>query len=427
VIALKKAANLIVEIAGGYISSDVVDIYPNRVEPARVFLTYQHINDLIGQVIPKEEVLMILGALGMPILEQTEVSFVVLVPTNKADVTRDVDVIEEILRVKGFNSVPVPSQIKITPGVTEKPDGYALRNLVADHLAASGFNEMMGLSLSQSRFYVKNESINEELVYIHNTSNAQLDIMRPSMVVGALEAVGHNRNRQQQDLRLFEFGKTYHRDGEKLNEVSHLSMTLTGMKESESWHNAKSVATSFFTLKAEVTNVLSRLGIKGYQETQISDDTYSYGLQYHRGAQVIAIFGKLQPKLCKLLDVKGEVFFADVLWDNVVKSLKNAKTVYEEVSRFPSVRRDLALVVDKGVKFGDIALLAQKSAKRLLSTINLISVFEDEGKLGVGKKSCAVSFVFEDREKTLNEKEIDKIMSDLIGGYENKLGAVIRK
>jgi phenylalanyl-tRNA synthetase beta chain len=436
--AMKRAALLIKELAGGEIASEVIDIYPKPIENKRIAVNFQNVEKLIGQKFDNRYLKKILVALDMEIVEANGEDVVVSVPTNKADVLREADVIEEILRIHGFNNVPVSTTIRSAITETERIDRSKIRNLVADFLAANGFNEAMGLSLSQSKFYTNSQLVeNERLVFVNNTSNVHLDIMRPTMLVSALEMVVHNQNRQMNDIRLFEFGKTYilgdrqkaTGDSLELNfeETAHLSITLTGNRYGESWRVKNNTPADYFTLKTMVNAVLNRLGIGGYQETAFTDNQYSYGLKYHRGQQVLAIFGKVQPKVRKAFDVKQEVYFADFQWDSILKALKNAKVGYEEVSKYPSVRRDLALVLDSAVKFGDIAQLAQKSAKKLLKDINLFDVFEDETKLGVGKKSYAVSFIFEDKEKTLQDKEIEKVMEELIKTYEAKLGAVIRR
>jgi phenylalanyl-tRNA synthetase beta chain len=224
-------------------------------------------------------------------------------------------------------------------------------------------------------------------------------------------------------LKIFEFGKTYLTDGDKFEEIAHLSLAVVGNRTAENWRFKTGGTADYFTLKSYVNAVLARLGIGGFQETAITNAQLTFGLRYHRGQQVLVEFGKVQPKLKKEMGIKQDVYFADFQWDNVLKSLKNAKSSYEEVSRYPSVRRDLALVLDSAVKFGDISSLA----KKLLKDVNLFDIFEDETKLGVGKKSYAVSFVFEDKEKTLAEKDIEKVMEDLIKTYESKLGAVIRR
>ena len=264
-----------------------------------------------------------------------------------------------------------------------------------------------------------------------------LDIMRPTMLVSALEAIVHNQNRQAADLRLFEFGKTYllgnrqqaTGNSVELNfeETAHLSVVVTGSKYGESWRVKNGGSADYFTLKTYVQGILTRLGIGGLQETAITNAQFAFGLKYHRGAQTLVEFGKVQPKLRKSFDVKQDVYFADFQWDNIIKALKNAKVGYTEISKYPSVRRDLALVLDTSRTFGEITQIAQKSAKKLLKDVNLFDVFEDETKLGAGKKSYAVSFIFEDKEKTLGEKDIEKVMSDLIAKYEKDLGALIRR
>jgi phenylalanyl-tRNA synthetase beta chain len=428
VYAMKRAALLITELAGGEIASDVVDIYPQPIENQRIAVTYKNINRLIGQDLDANYVKKILAALEMSILVENTEGVTVSVPTNKSDVLREADVIEEILRIHGFNNVPMPNQIRSAITEREAIDKNKVKNLTADFLAANGFNEAMSLSLSQSKFYTSSELVDSErLVYVNNTSNVHLDIMRPTMLVSALEAITHNQNRQSADLKLFEFGKTYLTKEDKFEETAHLALAITGNSEGETWRTKGAKPVDYFTLKASVNALLSRLGIGGFQETAITNTQLAFGLRYHRGAQVLVEFGKVQPKLRKSYDVKQDVYFADIQWDNILKALKNAKVGYEEISKYPSVRRDLALVLDASVKFGDITLIAQKAAKKLLKDINLFDVFEDETKVGAGKKSYAVSFVFEDKEKTLNDKEIEKVMEELIKTYESKLGALIRR
>jgi phenylalanyl-tRNA synthetase beta chain len=428
VYAMKRAALLIQELAGGTIASEVVDIYPQPIENPQVMVKYANVDRLIGQDLTPQYVKQILAALDMAILEETQRSVTVSVPTNKPDVLREADVIEEILRIHGFNNVPLPNQIRLSITESERLNKNKIQNSTADFLAAQGFNEAMGLSLSQSKYYQNHAELtdNQRLVFVNNTSNVHLDIMRPTMLVSMLETAVHNQNRQVSDLKIFEFGKTYLTEGEGFEEISHLAMLVLGNQTGETWHHTAKVV-DYFSLKSYVNALLLRLGIGNLQETAITDARFAFGLKYHRGASTLVEFGKVQPKLRKAFDVKSDVYFADFQWDNILKALKNAKTTYEEVNRYPSVRRDLALVLDKAVKFADISQLAQKTAKKLLKDVNLFDVFEDETKVGAGKKSYAVSFVFEDKEKTLQEKEIEKVMTDLIGAYESKLGAVIRK
>lgn len=428
--ALKRAALLICDLAGGTVASEVIDLYLNPIAPVQVDIAYANVNRLIGVALPKEKIKNILGALSMDIVSETEAGLTVAVPTNKSDVTREADVIEEILRVFGFNNVPEPGHIKLAVSKAPWPDPNQVRNGISDYLAANGFNEMMALSLSESRYYkeVLSSVSEEELVYINNTSSVQLDIMRPTMLMSGLEAILHNQNRQQGNLKLFEFGKTYRNKAEGgYKEQQHLSLFLCGKRWNESWLRSDKEQAGYYQLKAYVVNMLSRLGANGFQETAVQDDIFSYALRYHRGPQELAVFGKLSPKLLKKMDIKGEVFYADLHWDNLLKSAAKHKITSEELNKFPSARRDLALVIDESVKFSDIATIAGKVGKKLLRNVNLFDVYESETQLGKGKKSYAVSFVFEDSGKTLQDKEIEKIMEQLIATYETQLGALIRR
>ncbi|MCF8246624.1 MAG: phenylalanine--tRNA ligase subunit beta [Saprospiraceae bacterium] len=442
VYALKRAAAMIVELAGGEIASEVVDVYPNPIENQLITVSFDYVNRLIGMEIPKEKINEILSALEMKIMAETSDSFTVSVPTDKADVTRPADVVEEILRVFGLDNVPAPAQIRSSMVASEKPDPNAVRNTVADFLAANGFNEVMNLSLSQSAFHkeiLPKET--SELVFVNNTSNVQLDIMRPTMLFSGLEAVVNNQNRQQSDLKLFEFGKTYHpiADSTASNpqstirnpqyiEPQHLTLFLTGQRWPESWRNKEKVSADFFTLKSFVGNVLTRLGVgSGFQETAVKDEVLAYGIKYHRGPQDLVVFGKVQPKVCKKMGVRGEVFYADLNWDALLAAAKKQSISFAELNKYPTVRRDLAVVIGKSVKFSDLAAVAKKVGKKLLKDINLFDVFEDETKLGEGKKSYALSFSFEDPTRTLQDKEVDAVMNELIEAFEGKLGALIRR
>jgi phenylalanyl-tRNA synthetase beta chain len=319
--------------------------------------------------------------------------------------------------------------------VTPRPNSDAVRNLAADFLASNGFNECMSLSLTNSAHYLGDGAVfpmeKEQLVFIHNSANQGLDCMRPTMLFSSLDTVQRNQNRQNPDLRLFEFGKTFQRfaieGGRSTTEVARLAVTMTGAHAPESWQPGAKKTVDFYTLKAYVGNLLARLGISGYQETVLQEAPYQYAVKYHRGTQELVTLGAIQPSILKKMDIKNPVFFADFNFENVLKALGNNKIQFEELNRFPVVRRDLALVIDKGVTFGEIRQLATRTAKKLLKEVNLFDVFEDESKLGEGKKSYAVSFTFEDPEKTLQDKEIDAMMGQLTGVFEGKLGAQIRK
>lgn len=434
--ALKRAALLIQAYAGGTIASEIIDIYPKPVQRAEVQVDYQKVRDLIGADLPKAAINSILSSLDMTILEQTDLYFKVAVPTNKVDVTRDADVIEEILRIYGYNKVPTPTTVHSVLSFAPSPNPFKLRNLLADLLTSVGFNEMMATSMTRSGYYEKHLPQDQDsLVYVNNTSNQHLDLMRPSMLFSGLETIVHNQNRQQTDLKLYEFGKTYFKkliDGEGNRdyfEKQHLSMFVCGQKTPENWHQPKGQKVGYFTLKSYVEHVLTRIGIQpsSIQCTAIESDVFSYGLKYHRGKQTLVEFGRLDGNIALGMGIKQEVFYADFDFDALLKVLAKHKMHYRAMSKFPAVRRDLALVVNQQITYQEILGIAIKNGGKLLRSTNLFDVYQNEEHVGKGKKSCSVSFVFQDDQKTLKDKDIDKLMNKLIATYEKKLSALIRK
>jgi phenylalanyl-tRNA synthetase beta chain len=433
--ALYRAALLIERLTGGKIATDAVDIFQKITPPTRIAVEYARVTRLIGENIPKEKIKAILAALDIAVEAETATGFTAVVLPNKPDVTREADVVEEILRVYGLDNVPVPTQIRTSMEISPQPNPDAVRNLAADFLAANGFNEAMGLALSNSAYHVGETAAysieKEQLVFIHNSANQGLDCLRPTMLMSGLEAIQRNQNRQNADLRLFEFGKTYQRAAangpQATAETARLALFLTGAHSPESWQPTAKKAVDFYTLKSYVSNLLARLGVSGFQESVVEAAPFQYALKYHRGPQDLVTLGAVQPSILKKMDLKNAVFYADFNFDLVLKAVANAKVQFAELSKFPTVRRDLALVLDRSVTFGDIRQLAGRTAKKLLKEVNLFDVFEDESKLGAGKKSYAVSFVFEDLEKTLQDKEIDTAMGQLQQAFEAKLGAQIRK
>lgn len=428
--ALQRAALLIQELAGGKIASEIVDIYPNPIQPVAITLSYTQVNQVIGASMSNTEIEAILQALDMPITSQNGDTFTVAIPTNKSDVTRPADVVEEILRIYGFNKVEIPDKFSYTLSIKPQPDPSTLRNTVADFLAAAGFNEMMALSLSQSRYY-HNPILGvptDELVFINNTSNIHLDIMRPEMLMSGLETVLHNQNRQQNRLRLFEFGKSYRKSENGYTESSQLSLFLCGERWKENWLSDKKAKTGFYTAKAYALQILQRMGIDGLQETILDHSAFSYGIQLHRGPQIFAVLGKVNGMLTREMGIRGDVFSIVLHWDTLLKACaKQSRIRYAEVSKFPTTRRDLALVVDHSVHFADITAIARKIGKKLIRDINLFDVYENPSQLGEGKQSCAVSFMFENPERTLQDKEVDQVMDQMIAAYESKLNALIRR
>ena len=441
--ALKRAALMIKELAGGEIIGEITDIYPSPVQPVRIAASFDRIRRLIGAEITTEALKHLLSALEIRVLEASEEEFVAEVPTNKPDVTREADLVEELLRVYGLDNIPLPLSIRSSMEITPNPDVNAIRNRVADLLAAQGYLECMGLSLSNSEYYQGSSAFlpMEEgtIVRVNNTANQGLDCLRPTLVVNGLEAIRHNQNRQRPDLRLFEFGKTYRRSAtvgstadnrstEGFLEETRLGIFLTGGHTVTSWHPVAKKEVDFYTLKATVHQVLSRLGVTGYQETVVQGVApYRYAVRYHRGPQELVVFGALETGLLKQFEVKNAVYMADFHFDNLVASHASVRVQYSEISRYPTVRRDLALVVREQVTFGEIRQLAFRTAKKLLKEVHLFDVYEDETRLGAGNKSYAVSFTFEDTTKTLQDKEIDGLMGQLQTVFEDKLKAQIRK
>lgn len=429
VFALKRAAMLIKELADGVISSNLIDIYPEPIQPVQVEINYAHVARMLGIDISHDRIIEILKAMEMEIVKQDDEGLVVAVPTNKADVLREADVIEEVLRIYGFNNIPTSNTINTAVVTSQYPDPRMVRNSVSDLLAGRGFNEMMAVSLSQSKYYKEVIDFIPEtsLVYINNTSNVHLDIMRPEMLMSGLEAILFNQNYRQTDVRLFEIGRAYTQKEEGYQETEHLTIFMTGKHQQESWLGDNKKAVDFYTLKAEVDQILAKAGIKTYQKDTNVGNPFVFGMKYHRGPQTLVEYGKVSPAIVKKAGISQPVFYAVFNWKSIFKAFAKSKIIVEGINKFPTMRRDLALVVENVVKFDDIAAIANKTAKKLLKEVNLFDVYENEQQLGKGKKSYAVSFIFENPERTLKDKEVDKVMNQLIQLYENKLGALIRR
>lgn len=428
VFALKRAALLLQEYAGGEIASEIVDIYPNPIEQVQVKVKFKNVTRLIGVEIPKDEIKRILDSMNIGIVEETDEYLVTSIPTNKHDVTREADVIEEILRIYGFNQVEFSEKLNSTLSYTKGLNTNYIQNTISDTLVGHGYYEMMGLSITQSKYFKEILPVKDEhLVYINNTSNQDLDIMRPTMLFTGLEAIVRNQNRQHSDLKLFEFGKSYKNLGDNsFEEVKRLSIFVTGNQASESWLQ-KAEPVSYYTLKGVVRNVLNRLGVSSFQTTELDSDTFAFGMKYHRGKQVLVEFGQVDKGIARKMDIKNDVFYANFNWDNLMAAVAKSSIQVEDLSKYPYGRRDLALIVDKSIKFSDIATIAQKQAKKLLKSVNLFDVYENEEHVGKGKKSYAVSFIIQDPTKTLKDKEVEKLMKKLISTYERQLNATIRK
>ena len=436
--ALKQAALLVKELAGGTVSMDIVDVYPSPIANFGVELKYDYVNSLIGKEIPAETVKSIVTSLEMKIENETAEGITLSIPPYRVDVQRPCDVVEDILRIYGYNNVEIPLALKSSLTTKNKEDrSHRLQQLVAEQLVGCGFNEILNNSLTKAAYYDGNETFRpENLVNLMNPLSNDLNVMRQTLLFGGLESIAHNANRKSADLRFFEYGNCYYynkekKDAEKVlacySEDYHLGLWVTGKRVSGSWAHADEDS-SVYELKAYVENIFARLGLnmRSIVVGNLTDGIYSAALSYHtRGGKLLATVGIVSKKLTKAFDIDNEVYYADINWKNVLQAIKSVKVSYTELSKFPSVKRDLALLLDKTVQFADIERIAYECERKLLKAVELFDVYEGKN-LEPGKKSYAISFILQDEEKTLNDKQIDKIMSKLIASYEKQLGAKLR-
>jgi phenylalanyl-tRNA synthetase beta chain len=419
--ALKRAAALIFECAGGVLSMDIVDIYPEKLEPFQVAFSYHNCQSLIGKEIDKNIIKHIIQSLGITIEKEGNDGLLLSVPQYKTDVTREADVIEEVMRIYGYNNVEESTQIKFSASYADREKVTATDNTTANLLIGFGYNEMMGLSLTKESYYPEGTP----LVKILNPLSSDLNVMRNSMLFGGLESVAYNINRKQADLKLFEFGKTYEKvDADfKYAETKHLTLFITGRKYPENPYGENNKV-DFAYVKASVESILNKLSIK-FKISELNDSNFSYGLSYSQKNKHLVSFGLVDKSICKKLDVNTEVFYADFNWDHVLSLVGKTKLEFTEIPKFPEVRRDLALLIDKKITYKEIEELAYNAERKLLKGVNLFDIYEGD-KLEAGKKSYAVSFMLQDNDATLNEKQIENVMQKLIKTYTEKLGASLR-
>jgi phenylalanyl-tRNA synthetase beta chain len=421
IFALKRAALLIKEIAGGQISSNIIDLYPNPVAPFDVDLSYSNVHRLIGQVIPHEEIVAIIKALDIKIVSESAEGLILKVPPYRVDVTRDVDVIEEILRIYGYNNIYIPTQVRASLSASPKPEKDTVQNLLSDLLTANSFNEIMSNSLTKSAY----SSDLESAVKILNPLSSDLDVMRQTMLFSGLEAIAYNQNRQNADIKFYEFGKVYSVKEDKYIESQRFAIFMSGATASAQW-NQKTTAATFYNLKAIVDGILQKLNITDITTEDCTCKKMAYGLNYIKNNKTLVKFGAVAKDALKKADVDKEVFYADFSFDQIMQLVKKNKIVYQEISKFPAVKRDLSMLIDKSVSFGQLKQIAQRTERKLLKDINVFDVYEGD-KLPAGKKSYALSFIIQDAEKTLTDKAIDAIMQKLIYNLEKEAGAEIRK
>jgi phenylalanyl-tRNA synthetase beta chain len=421
VIALKRAAALIFEMAGGVLSMDLLDIYPNVLEPFQIAFSYHNCNKLIGKEIDKNSIKHIITSLGITIQQEGGETLLLSVPQYKTDVTREADVIEEVMRIYGYNNVEESSQIKFTANFADRERMTAAENTTANLLANSGFNEIMGLSLTKESYY----NPETPLVKVLNPLSTDLNVMRNSMLFGGLESLSYNINRKQADLKFFEFGKTYQTiDADfKYAETKHLTLFVTGRKYAENPYGENNKV-DFNYLKACVEAILHKLSIP-FKVNDLDHSDFNYGLSLAFKSKNLVNVGLVNKSICKKMDINADVFYADFNWDNVLSLVGKAKLEFKEISKFPSVRRDLALLLDKKITYKELEELAFNTERKLLKTVNLFDIYEGD-KLEAGKKSYALSFNLQDDEATLNDKQIENVMQKLIKTYTEKVGATIR-
>ena len=433
VFALKRSAMLIKEIAGGKISSDIVDNYPNPVANKIISVKYDSIDNLIGKKIERNTIKNILTSLEIEILSENEKEIKLEIPAFKVDVYREADITEEVLRVYGYNNVEIPEKLVSSTVLTPRPDKELLQNTISDMLCATGFVEIMNNSLTKAEYY-KTSKEEESAVKILNPLSQDLSVMRQNLIYGGLEVIAYNQNRKIHDVMLFEFGNIYsvgktNSDNplKKYNERKQLALFMCGQKESENWNSKKAVF-DFFDVKANVVAVLQKLGINSSSliTENINDDVFEKGLGFVLNEKTIAKAGLLKQAYLKKFDLKENVWYAEIEWGLAVKNYGRKQLLYKEVPKFPEVRRDLALLMDKNISFSQIEQTAFKTERRLLKKVGLFDVYQDAEKIGKDKKSYAVSFILQDEKKTLTDKEIDKVMAALTKSFEKEFGATIR-
>lgn len=423
--ALLRAALLIKEIAGGVISSEVEDVYPVKFEDFQVFLTFDKIHTLIGEAIPTETIKAILSSLEIKINNVTETGIGLTIPSYRVDVQREVDVIEEILRVYGYNNIQASTKLNASVAATSKFEDHKVSNIAGDLLAAYGFNEILCNSLTSPKYEEYSEQISaDEQVRIINPLSNELSALRQHMLFSGLESLSYNINRRAANLKFFEFGKTYLQKEDKREEYKHLSLLLTGDRHEENW-NASQSPSDFFFLKGVVEQLLNRLGVKQLKVQPVTSDIFTEGLTLGAGKIPVVSFGSVRKKILKDFDIKQEVLFADFHWDNVLMLLNKKQMVFQDIPKFPEVRRDLALLLDEEVTFRELFQAAMQSEKKLLKGVNLFDVYQGKN-LPDGKKSYALSFTLQDEEKTLTDKQIDKVMQKLQKTFESKFSASLR-
>ena len=436
--ALKQAAILCKQLAGGKVSMEIKDVYPTPIADARVQLDYEYVDRLIGKKIGNDMIRSIVESLEMKVVSETDNGLELDVPAYRVDVQRPCDVVEDILRIYGYNNVEIPTQLKSSLTILGDEDkAYHHQNVISEQLVGCGFREILNNSLTKTAYYTElNHYTEDTTVKVMNPLSSDLGVMRQTLLFGGLESICRNVNHKMPNLRLFEFGNCYHFSPEKNNdedpikaytEEMHLGMWLTGKRVEGSWAHADEQS-NFYELKAYVMNIFTRLGVNpGIVVAEKSDNNvFGKALALKaRSGKLLCEMGTVSHKLLKKMDIDQDVFYADINWNNIMRAIKKNETLYHDISKFPSVSRDLALLIDKSVEFEQIEQIARQTEKKLLKSVELFDVYEGKN-LPEGKKSYAVNFILQDETKTLNDKQIEAIMTKLINNLKQKLGAELR-
>ncbi len=431
--ALKQAALLCKQLAGGQVAMDICDVYPEKMQNARVSLQYSYVNALIGKTIPVDTIKSICESLEMKILSEGADGMLIEVPAYRVDVTRPCDVVEDILRIYGYNNVEIPTQLKSSLVIKGEEDRrHKLQNLVSEQLVGAGFNEILNNSLTKTAYYGDDPTV----VKIMNPLSQDLGVMRQTLLYGGLESIEHNVKRQAQNLRMFEFGNVYTYDPERHNddnpmlaykEEQMMGVWLTGKRIEGSWAHPDEDS-SYYQLSAYVENILSRIGLRAGMLVQKASaaDAFAHGVVMEsRGGKRLVEMGIVSKKLLKTFDLTQPVYYAELNWTQLMKATRKTQVLFTDIPKHPAVSRDLALLVDKQVEFAQIEQTARQAEKKLLKSVELFDVYEGD-KLPAGKKSYAVNFILQDNERTMNDKQIDAIMQKIIASIKKQLGAELR-
>ncbi|MGB1248189.1 MAG: phenylalanine--tRNA ligase subunit beta, partial [Chitinophagales bacterium] len=419
--ALKRAASLIAELAGGKVASDIIDIYPEEIKDFEVKFRYSRLKTLSGADIPNETVKQIFADLDIKIISENGDDLVLNVPPYRADVQREADVIEEVMRIYGFNNIATPATVKSTLTFTKGIDAHQIKENTAFRLNGLGYSEMMTNSISKSAFYTEEKK--KELVKLQNSMTSELDIMRSTLLYEGLEVIAHNINRKATNLRLFEFGNIYHAD---YSQSEKLVIYLTGNFNDTNW-KTKADKSNFYHLKAAVNAVFSQLNIQDFKQVDTTAESFDFGLDFVKNDKTIASLGAVDSDLLEKFDIAQDVFYAELDWKAILKMMRKQKKRFALIPKFPAVSRDLAMILDNEVDFEAVKTVVKKAGGKRVKSVDLFDVYKNEEKIGADKKSYAINFTLLNEEKTMTDKEIDKIFQKIMRTLEQELSATIRK